>query len=239
MEIQGSVHTAVFIRRDNRFTATVKIGHYLTQAFVPNSGRLEELLRLGREVLVESKGEIPGRKTAYEILFAKGAKGWVSVDSRVPNKLFMEAFKDRKIPVFWGYQKVKPEVSYRKSRLDFCLSELTEEAAERKPEKYFLEIKSVTLVKDGRAALFPDAPTERGSRHLSDLIDAKKEGYGAGILFCVQRPDALYFTPYDENDPLFGRMLRLAKEAGVNIMAYRCLVDEKSVIMDRAIPVRL
>jgi sugar fermentation stimulation protein A len=239
MEISGAVHTAVFIRRDNRFTATVKIGHYLNPAFVPNSGRLEELLRLGREVLVECKGDVPGRKTSYEVIFAKGPKGWVSVDSRVPNKLFLEAFREKKIPVFWGYQNVKPEVSYKRSRLDFCLWGLEGEAAERKPEKYYLEVKSVTLVKDGRMALFPDAPTERGVRHLEDLIEAKKEGYGAGILFCIQRPDALYFSPYDENDPLFGNTLRAAKEAGVNIMAYRCLVDEKSVIMDRAIPVRL
>ncbi len=238
MEIKGNISSATFIRRDNRFIATVKIGHYLYSAHVPNTGRMRELLRLGREVMVVENIQ-PNRKTDYDLILVKIAGGWACIDSRIPNRLFSESFKDELFPYFQGYQNLKAEVTYRNSRFDFCLSNPEKSQRRILPAKYYLEVKSVTLVKNHQAAMFPDAPTERGTKHLEDLIMAREQGHGAGILFCVQREDADYFTPHDDNDPVFGDALRKAKAAGVDVMACLSIVDEREIYLSEPIPVVL
>jgi sugar fermentation stimulation protein A len=238
MDFKQPLYTGVFIRRDNRFSATVKIGHRLVSCFVPNSGRLKELLRLGKEVLVQEI-EQPNRKTDFDLLLVRTASGLVSVDSRLPNRLFKEEFLAKNIPFFNIYTNIRHEVRYRNSRFDFKLSNPIRALKGKIPDEYFLELKSVTLVRGHEIAMFPDAPTSRGTRHLSDLIHAKHEGFGAGILFCIQREDADYFTPYADNDPDFTTMLKMAKNEGVDVMAYLCVVDEETITMAEPIPVKL
>jgi sugar fermentation stimulation protein A len=159
-----------------------------------------------REVLSEN------RKTSYDLIGVSYNSQWVSVDSRVPNKLVLEALKNRDLTEFTEYAAIKPEYGYGHNRFDFFLA--------NQCEKCFLEVKSTTLVKDG-VAMFPDAVTERGTRHVKHLVKAKKEGYRASIIFMIQRSDACAFAPCDEIDPKFGKALRNAASEGVEIYAYK------------------
>ena len=136
----------------------------------------------------------------------------VSLDSRLPNKLVLEALRNKDILELPEYTMIKPEFSYEHSRFDFFLA--------NKHESCMLEIKSSTLVKDG-VAMFPDAVTERGRRHINELAKATKEGFRACILFLVQRTDTNAFAPSDETDPKFGKALRNAANRGVEVYAYK------------------
>jgi len=179
--------------------------------FLPNPGRMHELLTLGTEVILREVLK-ENRKTGYDLIgvFYKGQM--VSVDSRVPNKLVLEALKNRDIKELSEYNIIKPEYGYGHTRFDFFLA--------NEHERCLLEVKSSTLVKDG-VAMFPDAKTERGRRHVTDLAKAKKEGYRACVMFIVQRTDAHMFAPDDETDPEFGKALRNAAKEGVEVYAYK------------------
>lgn len=169
------------------------------------------------------------RKTHYDILgvFYKGMI--VSIDSRIPNKLIFEALKNDEIEEFSGYTRIKPEFAYGSSRFDFLLTN-------GKP--CIIEAKSCTLVNNG-VALFPDAVTERGSRHLLELIKAKKEGYRACVLFLVQRIDAKYFSPNDETDTKFGKTLREASKNGVEIYAYTSELKGNEIKIKKRVPLKI
>jgi len=172
---------------------------------------MHELLTSGTEVILREVLK-ENRKTGYDLIgvFYKGQM--VSVDSRVPNKLVLEALKNRDIEELSEYNLIKPEYGYGHTRFDFFLA--------NEHESCLLEVKSSTLVKDG-VAMFPDAQTERGRRHVTDLAKAKKEGYRACVLFIVQRTDAHMFAPDDETDPEFGKALRNAAAEGVEVYAYK------------------
>jgi sugar fermentation stimulation protein A len=195
IRIEGRTVRGVFQERPNRFSAFVKVEDKILLAFLPNPGRMHELLIPGTEVfLIESLKE--NRKTSYDLIGVSYNDQRVSVDSRVPNKLVLEALRNGDIEELAEYNIIKPEYGYGHTRFDFFLA--------NKRESCLLEVKSVTLVKDG-VAMFPDAVTKRGKRHVNDLVKAKKEGYRACILFVVQRTDASAFAPSDESDPEFGK----------------------------------
>jgi sugar fermentation stimulation protein A len=211
IRIEGRTVRGVFQERPNRFSAFVKVEDKILLAFLPNPGRMHELLIPGTEVfLIESLKE--NRKTSYDLIGVSYNDQRVSVDSRVPNKLVLEALRNGDIEELAEYNIIKPEYGYGHTRFDFFLA--------NKRESCLLEVKSVTLVKDG-VAMFPDAVTKRGKRHVNDLVKAKKEGYRACILFVVQRTDASAFAPSDESDPEFGKTLRNAAAEGVEIYAYK------------------
>jgi len=172
---------------------------------------MHELLTPGTEVVLREVLK-QNRKTDYDLIgvFYNGQP--VSVDSRLPNKLVLEALRNRDIKELSEYNIIKPEYGYGHTRFDFFLA--------NEHESCLLEVKSSTLVKDG-VAMFPDAETERGRRHVMDLVKAKKEGYRACLLFIVQRTDAHVFAPNDETDPEFGKALRDAAKEGVEIYAYK------------------
>jgi len=172
---------------------------------------MHELLAPGTEVIVREVLK-ENRKTSYDLIGVFYNGQMVSVDSRVPNKLVLEALKNRDIKELSGYNIIKPEYGYGHTRFDFFLA--------NEHESCLLEVKSSTLVKDG-VAMFPDAKTERGRRHVRDLVKAKKEGYRACVLFIVQRIDAHLFAPNDETDPEFGKVLRDAAVKGVEVYAYK------------------
>ncbi len=153
----------------------------------------------------------------------------VSVDTRVPNRLVSGALASRQLPEFSAYQTVQSEVPLEDSRIDFLLDG---------PLPEYLEVKSCTLV-EGTVALFPDAPTLRGRRHLETLRRAVMEGSRASVLFVIQRPDARTFRPRDETDPDFGDALRQAASAGVRVIAYRCQVSPTEIRLDRPVSVNL
>jgi len=228
VKIAGKIREATFLERLNRFSALVAIEGSNEAVYLANSGRMAELLQPGRKVLLEEKSD-PHRKSSYDLIMVALGQKLVSVDARAPGKLVYEALMRGNLPHFDGYSSILREATLGQSRLDFLLSNHS---------RYFLEVKSVTLVRQGKA-LFPDAPTSRGRRHLRELIQAKQQGEEAGIIFIIQREDACTFSPHDEMDPEFGRALRQARERGVAVYAYRCRVSPEEITIAEEIPVLL
>lgn len=200
-------------------------------AHVPNSGRLREILIPGNPVLL-SPAANPERKTRYTFKAVKHEGIWISIDSTAVNDVIEDSLKKGKLSQFGAIKELRREAVYKGSRFDFRI-------LEENGRECFLEVKSVTLVKD-RIAMFPDAPTQRGRKHLMELIDAVKNGHRAMVVFCIQRPDADAFRPYDENDPAFGKALREAKNNGVEVYAYKCNVkDDGELVIYKGIDIRL
>jgi len=213
VKIQGELLRGRFIERLNRFAASVEIEGEVKKAYLPNPGRLKELLIPGAELILrKATGK---RKTCCDLIGVKFKDIWVSIDSRVPNPLFREALEKGKLEEFMGYRKIIPEFSINKSRIDFLLENTV---------PCLVEVKSCTLVEEG-IARFPDAPTERGTRHLLELISSLEKGYRCAIVFVIQRSDAKAFSPNEETDMEFSETLRLAFEKGVEVYAYNCSFD--------------
>lgn len=229
MRINNKVVKGSFIKRLNRFEATVNINGEAVLVHVPNTGRCRELFIEGVEVLLESR-EGKHRKTAYELIMVYKEGKLVSIDSQMPNKLAEEAVRNNEITELMDYGYIKRETVYGDSRFDLYL--------EKGDEKAFVEVKGVTLETHG-VAKFPDAPTERGTKHIYELIKAKGEGYRACLLFVVQLSFADYFTPNSLMDPDFAEALYKAKAAGVEILAYSCEVMEDEVKITKPMEVRL
>ena len=240
-----------FTRRLNRFAALVDVDRQEYTAHVPNSGRLGELLVAGCRVLLApapassvsaltSASAAAGgaaRKTAYDLaLVDTGGGNLSSIDARLPNKLLAEGLAAGRLPQFAAYPVIRPEQTYGESRLDFRLE--AQAPADRTDGGCYLETKSATLVVDG-VAMFPDAPTARGVKHLRSLMAARAAGYRAAVVFVIQRSDAGAFAPHDAADPLLGAALREAVAGGVAVYAYRCRVDETAIALADALPVRI
>ncbi len=229
MRVPGPLLPATFVRRDNRFRATVLLDGREVAAHVPNSGRLHELFVPGRPVLVRPVDK-PHRKTHYDLLMVRVDGQLVSLDSRLPAPLFAEAVRQGRLKEFTGYEEVREEVPLGRSRIDVLL--------EGNAGRCWVEAKSVTLVKAG-VAYFPDAVTARGKRHVEELARALTAGDRAALVFIVQRADAHRFTPHDASDPDFGRALREAARQGVEVYAYRCRVTPEYIEIAERIPVLL
>jgi len=219
---------AVFVKRPNRFQGYVEYEGETIMVHVPNTGRVKEILIPGTRVILR-KEDNPNRKTAYSLIAAYKGEALINIDSQIPNKVVEEALLAGKIPELTEYTDVKREKFYGKSRFDFLL-----ESPEGK--KYYLEVKGVTLETEAVAS-FPDAPTERGTRHVEELISVKKEGHGAGVLFVLQMDGMKGFTPAYEQDPLFSAMLYRAKMEGVDLFAYDCKITESSLELSKSVPV--
>lgn len=218
-----------FVERLNRFRVTLDVGGVEVDAHLPNSGRLTELLTPGRRCWLKP-AKSPHRKTDFDLTLVEYAGVLVSVDARLPNPLFAEALEREQLAAFGACTAFDREVPLGESRIDFRLS--------LPGGVLWVETKSVTLVEDG-VALFPDAPTTRGTRHLEALTEAVGDGSGASVVFVVQRSDARSFTPYDAADPVFGDTLRSAADAGVQVYACTCRVSKEAIAIARQIPVHL
>ncbi len=223
---------ATLLRRENRFLATVLLNGAHAQAHVANPGRLNELLVEGRRVWL-APASSPGRKTSHTLALVELEGFLVSVNAQLPNQLFREALD---AGVVWPgcFPEIRTEVRRGSSRLDFML---------RGPDSVrWVEVKSVTLVSQtprGGLALFPDAPTDRGRRHLEELAHIVAGGEEAAVVFVVQRGDAVCMAPNDAMDLAFGAALREAAEAGVRVEAYTCRVDTGSIEITHPLPVLL
>ena len=218
---------AVFIKRNNRFSADVMIGGVMETVHIKNTGRLKELLTFGRIVILE-KADNPERKTKYSLIAVRKWNEFVNIDSQIPNKVAEEWIRSGHL--FENPQVIRPETRYGNSRFDLYL--------ENENSRMFLEVKGVTLEEEG-VARFPDAPTERGVKHVEELIRCREEGYRAGILFVVQMKSVSVFEPNMEMQPEFGLALSRAAKAGVHILACDCLVTEDSMTIDQPVPIRL
>ena len=224
-----NIKEAVFIERPNRFIANVCIDGKEEKVHVKNTGRCHELLLKGcRVFLEESKNN--ARKTKYSLVAVYKGERLINMDSQIPNYVAEEALKKGIIKEIGIPDFVKREVKYSQSRFDIYY--------EKDGRKGFIEVKGVTLEKNGEV-LFPDAPTERGTKHIKELIKAKKEGYEAAVLFVIQMKDVSFFAPNAETDKDFSQALKNAKEEGVNILAYDCDVKEDEIVLKDKVEVRV
>lgn len=202
----------IFLNRPNRFIAEVEVGGELEIAHVPNTGRCKELLLEGAVVWLKPSDN-PNRKTKFSLHFVENKGVLVSLFSQQANSIVYDAIVDGKIRELAGYYYHQREKTVGNSRIDIYL--------ENGNEKCYVEVKGVTLIVDGEAR-FPDAPTERGAKHLKELIKLKEEGDRCVVFFLIQHPAGNFFRPNWENDPNFSKTLNEAYDAGVEILVYRC-----------------
>lgn len=222
-----NIQVGEFISRPNRFIAHVKIENTIEICHVKNTGRCKELLLPGATVYVQHFPNTK-RKTSWDLIAVKKGDVLINIDSQAPNK----AVKEWLLSGGLGFipDIVKPEYQYEDSRFDFYL--------EHGNKRWLMEVKGVTLEKDG-VALFPDAPTLRGVKHIEGLSRHSKEGFETAILFVIQMDGIHCFTPNETMQPEFAHALRQAKQAGVHIMAYDCAVTPDSMNIRNPIKVRL
>lgn len=222
----GEVRTGRFLIRPNRFIAHVDLDGVETVCHVKNTGRCRELLVPNACVHLE-KGTNPNRRTAWDLIAVEKGNKLINMDSQAPNRVFGEFART------YDPQAVAVKSEYRcgNSRLDFCLEH-------GDGTLHLVEVKGVTLEREGHA-FFPDAPTERGIKHIRELMEAVGLGHRATVFFVVQMADVLDFSPNDETHPAFGAALREAVAVGVNVVAYACRVTPDSLLIDREIPVIL
>lgn len=224
MEYKNTVK-GIFKNRPNRFIANVIINGKEETVHVKNTGRCKELLIEGVTVILE-ESDNTNRKTKYSLISVYKGEKLINMDSQSPNSVFAEALIDGKIKEIGSVDFLKREVKYNNSRFDIYY--------EKNNKKGFIEVKGVTLEENG-VVMFPDAPTERGTKHILELIEAKKEGYDVGIAFVVQMKDVKYFTPNKERDKKFYDALYKAYKEGVNIYVYDCIVTENSITLDKKV----
>lgn len=205
----------ILIERPNRFVGMVEINGKIVKTFIPDPGRLEELVHPGAKVILEKRRD--EGKTLYDCLlietksFPDEKFMWISIDSRLANKVFSWVLEKGIIDYFGKPSRIKREPSVEHGRLDFFIED----------DKHYIEIKSVNLLDSKGVARFPDAPTKRGSRHLETLINLKNQGYRTTLVFFVNRTDPIAFSPFSERDPAFASTLSKARKAGVEILAFK------------------
>lgn len=229
---------ATFLNRPNRFVAECLIGDKIHKVHVKNTGRCKELLTKGAKVYLEDfRGNMGTRKMEFSLVtvIKSTDRGNVTVnmDSQAPNKVVKEALEDGTIKLkgMKDLSLIKGEKTFGNSRFDFYVEDIEGKSA-------YIEVKGVTLENQGLAS-FPDAPTERGSKHLKELIKVKEAGHLAFVIFVIQFEDVRSISPNDENDIEFGQALRLAKSKGVEILAYNSLVDFEGFIIKEPVKVLL
>lgn len=203
-----------FIDRPNRFIAHVEIDGVVNTVHVKNTGRCKELLLPETEVRLE-ESDNPNRKTLYDIVAVnKRGFGWINMDSQAPNKVVKEWLEGK------DYDYIKPEYKYGDSRIDFYMK--------KGDVEYLMEVKGCTLEKNG-IGYFPDAPTERGVKHLKELTKAQKLGYQCAVAFVVQMEGVTEVRPNIETHPEFGEALEVAQKAGVKVILYMCQVGRDTL----------
>lgn len=215
----GHVTHGKFNSRPNRFLAKVMVDGRLETVHVKNTGRCQELLLPGAEVILEISDN-PKRKTKYDLIGVYKEKlGWVNIDSQAPNKVVQEWLEQQ------DYVFIKPEYTYGDSRIDFYM--------EKGEEKFLMEVKGCTLEMDG-IGYFPDAPTERGVKHLRELAKAVNAGFKCYVAFVIQMEGVYEVRPNVVTHKEFGQALEEARAAGVKVLYLGCRVTEDTLEIDRA-----
>ena len=214
-----------FVDRPNRFIANVIVDNNIEVVHVKNTGRCKELLVKGCTVYLQ-KSDNPNRKTKYDLIAVQKGDRLINMDSQIVNFVALEYIPE----LFENIKFVKPEYKYGNSRFDIYV--------ETKDEKIFVEVKGVTLEDDG-VVRFPDAPTERGIKHLKELQKAVTEGYKAYVLFVIQMSDVKYFEPNVITHPEFADELKRAKTNGVIPLAFDCAVTPYSIIIRKPVLVKI
>lgn len=222
-----NIKQGIFLSRPNRFVAHVELDGVRTLCHVKNTGRCRELLVPGAAVYLE-ESDNPARKTRYDLVAVEKGARLINMDAQAPNQVFWEwaragGFRD-------DLQLLRPETTFGHSRFDFYW--------ESSEQRGFVEVKGVTLEEDG-VVRFPDAPTQRGVKHLEELMAARAAGYQAAVCFVIQMEQVTCFQPNDRTHPEFGAALRRAAQAGVEVLAVDCRVTQDSLTIGERVTVRL
>lgn len=223
------IEKAIFIKRPNRFIAHVLIDNKEEIVHVRNTGRCREILTAGTKVILE-KSENLNRKTKYSLICGYKGNMLINIDSQIPNAVVYEGILDNKIKELTGITKLKREVFFKNSRFDIYF--------ETENKTGFVEVKGVTY-EDNGIAMFPDAPTLRGAKHVKEMAEAVKEGFDGYIFFLIQIKGIKYFTPYVKMDEKFASALKYASKNGVKILAYNSILTEDEIILGNEVKVIL
>ncbi len=225
MEYSNAV-PGVFLARPNRFIAHVELDGQRQVCHVKNTGRCRELLTAGVQVWC-TRSDNPSRKTRYDLIAVQKGRRLINMDSQAPNAAAGEWLRQGGLGAITS---LRPEAKWGDSRFDFAFV--------KDGRQCYLEVKGVTLENDGVCA-FPDAPTQRGAKHLRELAQLARQGYGAWVLFVIQMADVRYLCPNDATDPQFGAALREAADAGVRLLAMDCQVTPASMTLHTPVEIRL
>ena len=224
-----NIKEGIFLERPNRFIAHGLVDNHKEVIHVKNTGRCRELLVPDAKIFLE-EFDNPNRKTKWDLIGVKKGDTLINMDSGAPNKVVGEWLQESEIADFQEITLIKPEARYRSSRFDFYV--------ETKEKKIYIEVKGVTLEMDG-VAKFPDAPSQRAVRHVEELIQARKEGFEAYVFFVIKMKGIRYFTPNEDTHPQFKEVLVEAKEKGVKLLAYDCVVKPNELTIDKPVKIKL
>ena len=218
-----------FLKRYKRFFADIKVNKEIIIAHCPNTGSMMGLLNENNDAWV-LKNEDPKRKLKYTLQILKTSKNVIGVNTHLANKLVHEGLQNNTLLEFKNLDKIVTEKFYNKeTRFDFLV--------EKNKKKIFIEVKNVTLIRDGKTSEFPDAITTRGSKHIKTLIDAHKKGYECYVLFLVQIENCKYFRIAKDIDKEYYENYKLAKKSGVKFIAYNCKVGSKEIKIDKKVEI--
>lgn len=223
----SNIVEGTFVNRPNRFIANVIIDEKPEKVHVRNTGRCKEILKEGTKVYLQ-KSNNPNRKTKYSLISAYKGNSLINIDSQVPNEVIYTSILSNKVAEIKDVDLLKREVTYGNSRFDLYY--------EKSNSKGFIEIKGVTLETEG-ISMFPDAPTERGTKHVLEMIQSLEEGYESYIFFLIQMADVHSFKPNKIMDDKFSTALLKAKNAGVHILAYNSIVTKDQIYLNKKIKV--
>ncbi|NCB63492.1 MAG: DNA/RNA nuclease SfsA [Clostridia bacterium] len=234
------IRQGIFLARPNRFIAHVELDGKTVICHVKNTGRCRELLIPGAVVYLQ-EWDKPERKTKFDLIAVEKGNRLINMDAQAPNKVFGEwAAAGSFVP---GLTLLRPETTFGKSRFDFYWEAEDGEGAAAPVHpidvrRGFVEVKGVTL-EEGGAAFFPDAPTERGVKHVEELIASREAGYEACLFLVIQMKDVSFWSPNDRTHPEFGAAVRRAVQAGVRVMAYDCTVTPERLMLNREVTIKL
>lgn len=233
MKFSHPTQTATILKRYKRFLSDIKLdsGEEVV-AHVPNTGSMTTCWEENWKVLI-SQNDDPKRKLKYTLELTHNGHSWICVNTGMTNKLVKEALESDVIEEFIGYTEIKAEKKVKDSRIDFFLS-----GHPTKKDAY-IEVKNVTLKGEGNEVLFPDSVSTRGQKHLKDLMELKKEGFRSCMLYVVNREDGEIFKPAGHIDPTYAKLLKEAKDAGVEVLAYKAKLDENEVLITHKVETQI
>ena len=229
MKFTNALIKGKFLKRYKRFFADIKVNKEIIIAHCPNTGSMMGLLNENTDAWV-LKNEDPKRKLKYTLQILKASKNLIGVNTHLTNKLVHEGLQNNTLLEFKNLDKIVTEKFYNKeTRFDFLV--------EKNKKKIFIEVKNVTLIRDGKTSEFPDAITTRGSKHIKTLMDAHKKGYECYVLFLVQIENCKYFKIANDIDNEYYENYKLAKKSGVKFIAYNCKVGPKEIKIDKKVEI--
>ena len=229
MNFNSKLISGLFIKRYKRFLVDVKIGSKIVTAHCPNTGSMLGLLKKNNKVWL-SKSDNPNRKLKFTLEIIEDKNKKIGVNTHSTNKIILHAIKDKTLREFGKILEIKPETKFNKNtRFDFLIR--------NRRNNIFVEVKNVTLSRKFQIAEFPDAITERGSKHINELIEAAKKGYKSYILFVVQRNDCKYFKIASDIDIKYSKLIKKAVKKKINILCYDCKFSSKGIKLNKPLKI--